>query len=308
MIERDLALVGVGRWGRNLARNFSSLGVLHTICDADVTLAKQFQEEDVAFTDNFQSILNDRNICKVAIAAPAHLHYALAKEAILHGKDVFVEKPLCLDFEEAEKLCQLASEKERILMVGHVLQYHPAINVIRDCIAKGVLGELRYLSSHRFNFGPFRTENVVWDFAPHDLSILLSLAGSEPIDVQCFQSKNLSNVPDLATLHLTFSATLKGHVCVSWASPFKEQRLSLIGTKGIVVFDDTRPWNQKIELTPLQGFEKSDSRFIPVPEREPLREECVHFLACCCTRRSPRTDGREALRVMSVLDRSYSKI
>ena len=189
MPEQSLALIGAGYWGKNLARNFYELGALHTICDPRSEVLAKYQEEypEVAAAQDFTDVLNDKDIDRVAIAAPAEQHYSVARQAIQAGKDVYVEKPLCLDVAEADELIALADKQQRILMVGHLLQYHPCIEKLKELVGKGDLGQLQYITSNRLNLGKIRTEeNALWSFAPHDLSVILSLTGdSLPTDVQC---------------------------------------------------------------------------------------------------------------------------
>jgi len=311
----DLALVGAGYWGKNLARNFHTLGCLQTICDARTATLRTFQSEydGVRKTTEMKAVLEDDTITKVAIAAPATLHYEIAKAALLAGKDVYVEKPLCLDEAEAQELVDLALEKSRILMVGHLLQYHPCILKLQALLAQGELGKLHYIASNRLNLGKIRQEeNALWSFAPHDISVILSLAGHQmPEQVRCVGGSYLSHdVADTTLTILRFADGVRAHIYVNWLNPFKEQKLTVVGSTGMVVFDDTRPWSEKLLLhrhyltwadgqTPIPS--KKPGEPILVEETEPLRNECLHFLECCSNRRPPRTDGHEGLRVLSVL-------
>ncbi len=313
--SRDLALIGAGYWGKNLARNFHALGCLHTICDAQAAILKTYQTgyDGVMKTTEIQEVLEDATISKVAIAAPAALHYQIAKAALLAGKDVYVEKPLCLDESEAQELVELADQKSRVLMVGHLLQYHPCILKLQSLVAQGELGKLHYITSNRLNLGKIRREeNALWSFAPHDLSVILSLAGHQmPEQVRCVGGSYLSrDVADTTLTILKFADGVRAHIYVTWLNPFKEQKLTVVGSTGMVVFDDTRPWNEKLLLyrhyltwadgqTPTPS--KKPGEPVLVEEAEPLRNECLHFLECCRDRRPPRTDGHEGLRVLRVL-------
>ena len=311
----DLALIGCGHWGKNLARNFNQLGVLHTLCDLSQLLLDAYTEgyTTVRKTTSPDEILKDKEITKVAIAAPAVHHYGLAKSALLAGKDVFVEKPLCLDVEEGLELVELAEQSGRILMVGHLLQYHPCVQALQELVSQGELGQLYYITSNRLNLGKIRREeNALWSFAPHDLSVILSLSGNElPEEVRCFGAAYLHHkVADTTLTTLRFPSALRAHVHVSWLNPFKEQKLTVVGSNGLAVFDDTKAWAEKLVLhrqymswangqvpTPRKGAAEA----VVVPEGEPLANECVHFLECCKQRTTPRTDGREGLRVLRTL-------
>jgi UDP-2-acetamido-3-amino-2,3-dideoxy-glucuronate N-acetyltransferase len=315
-MKRTLALIGAGYWGKNLARNFHALGCLRVICDRSQALLNDYkgQYADVQLSTDSEAVLNDELIKQVAIAVPAVAHYALAKAALLAGKDVFVEKPLCLEVAQAEELAALAEKLGRVLMVGHLLQYHPYLLKLRDLVAEGELGKLHYIVSNRLNLGKIRTEeNALWSFAPHDISVILSLIGNHlPERVRCTGEHFLSDgVADTTVTTMRFPGRVLAHVYVSWLNPFKEQKLTVVGSNGMAVFDDMLPWDKKLSLyrkhmtwsdgrTPVPN--KVDAEYISVPQSEPLRAECEHFLQCCADRRIPRTDAHEGVRVLRVLN------
>lgn len=320
--QPNLALVGAGYWGKNLARNFLALGGLHTLCDANPQTLASYGEEyaGVAREPSFEKVLANEQITSVAIAAPAHLHFALAKQAILAGKDVYVEKPLCLDIAEGEQLVALAAEHQRLLMVGHLLQYHPCILELQRMVHTGELGKLQYITSNRLNLGKIRQEeNSLWSFAPHDISVILSLVGGQlPEEVRCIGEAYLTQgVADTTLSTFKFAAGVRAHVYVSWLNPFKEQKLTVVGSSGMAVFDDTKPWDEKLVVhrdyltwesgrTPTPN--KSQGEYRKLEQREPLREECAHFLDCCQRRTQPRTDGQEGLRVLRVLKAAHQSL
>lgn len=321
MAEKNLALIGGGYWGKNLARNFLSLGVLHTLCDTRrETLASYSNEyELVRKSTSLTEVLSDNSVTRVAIAAPAALHYKIARESLLAGKHVFVEKPLCLATDDAQDLISLAKDSGLTLMVGHLLQYHPCIVTLRSLVAEGQLGRLFYLTSNRLNLGKIRSEeNALWSFAPHDISVILGIAGKTPETVQCTGESYLTaGVADTTMTQLAFSGGIRAHIYVSWMNPFKEQKLTVIGSEGMAVFDDTKPWNEKLVIyrdylqwengqTPIA--KKSNAIPVLVPEREPLREECNHFIECSNTGSRPLTDGEEGLRVLQVLDAAQKSL
>lgn len=312
--KKSLALIGTGQWGQNLARNFNSLGVLHTLCDVNKDALAPYRDgyEDVHKTNSVEEVLENREITEVAIAAPAVFHFQLAKDALQAGKDVFVEKPLCLDEEGGRELVECAQRRERILMVGHLLQYHPCVRKLRSLIAQGELGKLFYVTSNRLNLGRIRREeNSLWSFAPHDISVILSLAGELPESVRSTGEAYLNfGIADTTLTMLRFVSGLRAHVYVSWLNPFKEQKLTIVGSQGLAVFDDTKPWKEKLIIhrqylnwfdgqTPLPC--KRDAERVEVEESEPLQNECLHFLDCCRQRTRPETDGIEGLRVLKVL-------
>jgi len=313
---KNLALIGAGYWGRNLARNFHQLGALAVVCDSsdDVLAAQSAACPGIRVTKSVEELLSDASIKRVAIAAPAARHFDLAQRALQAGKDVFVEKPLALDVREGLALVELAEKHGRILMVGHLLQYHPCVRAIQRLVAEGALGKLQYITSNRLNLGKIRREeNALWSFAPHDISVVLSLVGGEmPDRVRCIGEAYLHHgVADVTLTTMSFPGGVNAHVHVSWINPFKEQRLTVVGSHGMLVFDDTLHWAEKVMLyrQPLvwEGgavptAKKAAGEAVVVPEEEPLRLECSHFLECCDERRAPVTDGEEGLRVLEVLN------
>jgi predicted dehydrogenase/acetyltransferase-like isoleucine patch superfamily enzyme len=309
-----VAAVGCGYWGKNLVRNFAELGALAAICDPNRDAADELADRYHIPVAEFEAVLHDSEIAGVAIAAPATLHAELARRAIEAGKHVFVEKPLALTLAEAEQLCALAERADRRLMVGHLMQYHPGFGKLRDLVSVGVLGRLEYIYSNRLNLGKVRREeDILWSFAPHDLSMILSLVGQEPAEVTAQGGYYLhKTIADVTTTHLAFPGGEHAHVFVSWLHPFKEQKLVVIGDRAMAVFDDGQPWSRKLLLYPhriewreaLPVPQRAEADPVPLDEGEPLNLECQHFLDCVATGSRPRTDGREGLRVLRVLARA----
>nr|NGX58778.1 UDP-2-acetamido-3-amino-2,3-dideoxy-D-glucuronate N-acetyltransferase [Chlamydiota bacterium] len=322
MLVKNLAVIGAGRWGKNLVRNFFELKVLHTICDTNEALLDQYQEKypDVQLTTNLKTVLENPNISRVVIASPAFQHYKMAKQALLAGKDVYVEKPLCLDCSEAEELIQISEKKGLILMVGHLLQYHPCVLRLEELIGAGELGKLQYIVSNRLNLGAYRLEeNALWNFAPHDVSVILSLCGHRlPDQVRCTGAAYIStSIADTTLTILRFPGNIRAHIYVSWLNPFKEQKLVVVGSNGMAVFDDTKPWKEKLLLyrnhvTWTDGHiplaTKNEPENIVPTEKEPLRNECLHFIRYCDERITPKTDGHEGLRVLKVLQAAQASL
>jgi UDP-2-acetamido-3-amino-2,3-dideoxy-glucuronate N-acetyltransferase len=307
-----VALVGAGHWGKNLVRNFAELGALSMVCDQDPgALARATQICPGVWTcASLSEVLATPEIEAIAIASPAASHYALAKEALLVDKDVLVEKPLALKADEGQELVDLAEKGGRILMVGHILHYHPALQKLKAIIDAGELGKIQYIYSNRLNIGKIRKEeNILWSFAPHDISAMLLLLGEMPTEVSVQGGNYLqSNVADVTMTVLSFGSGVKGHIYVSWLHPFKEQLLVVVGDRRMAVFDDTSPdrklvlYSHKIDwIDRLPVARKAEGEVAPVDAVEPLRTECAHFLECVQTRRKPRTDGAEGLRVLRVL-------
>lgn len=310
----SIALVGSGYWGKNLVRNFHELGALGMIVDPDPGVRERMGKlyPGVRLASSFSEALTAKDIDAVAIATPAETHATLAREALLAGKDVYVEKPLCLDEAEGKALIETAIAHQRILMVGHLLWYHPVLLKLKELIAQGELGRIRYIYSNRLNIGKMRREeNVLWSFAPHDVSVILGLLNEMPVTVSTSGGNYLhQQIADVTLSHLDFASGIKAHIFVSWLHPFKEQKLVVVGDKKMAVFDDTIPWAQKLTLF---GHEikwhdnipeaiKAEGQHVEVPQEEPLRSECAHFLECVKTRHKARTDGAEGLRVLQVLN------
>ncbi len=317
-MSRNVAVLGCGYWGKNLVRVFSELGVLRAVCDVDPKRFEtlKLQGDPPRFVNELSQVLDDQEIKAVAVATPAATHYDVVKRCLEAGKDVFVEKPLALNVQQGAALVELAKQRSRILMVGHILLYHPAIIKLRQLIQEGQLGRLLYCYSNRLNMGLIRTEeNILWSFAPHDISVLLHLLGEEPVSVDAEgQSYLTPGVVDVTLSRLKFKSGVTAHIYVSWLHPVKEQRLVIVGSEKMAIFDDTA--EKKLVLYPhrvdWQGRVpkalKADAVVIELEKAEPLKEECRHFLDCVATRRSPLSDGQEGLRVLRVLDASQRSL
>jgi len=317
--KKNIACIGAGYWGKNLVRNFASLGVLHTICDLDREKLKKFQElyPEVELKTNIQEVFQDSDIQGVVVATPAETHFKLVRQALEMGKDVFVEKPLALSVREGEKLVTLSRENGKILMVGHILEYHPGILKLKELVKKGELGKINYVYSNRLNLGKFRKEeNILWSFAPHDISVILLLLEEMPQEVSAHGGNYLQQeVADVTVTNLRFASGVQAHIFVSWLHPYKEQKLVVVGDKKMVVFNDVVPQDKLllyehqidwIDRAPVPR--KEDARVIEIPDTEPLREECAQFVESIVSRRNPRTDGEEGLRVLRILEASQESL
>jgi UDP-2-acetamido-3-amino-2,3-dideoxy-glucuronate N-acetyltransferase len=306
-------LIGFGHWGRNLARNLHGLGVLRGVCDtrSERRQAALKSYPEIDSHPNVEAVLTDDAIDCLVVATPAVTHFEISQLALEAGKDVLVEKPLALRTEEGERLVDLADRNRRVLMVGHVLRYHPAVVELRRLVATGELGSLRYLYSNRLNMGRIRTEeNSLWSFAPHDISVMLALLGSEPLSCSCRGSAYVnSEVADVTLSDLDFSDGVHAHIFVSWLHPFKEQRLVVIGSEKMAVFDEAAAdklvlYPHRVEWTErVPSAVKQAGQPVEIGKIEPLRAECEHFVDCVLRRATPITDGQEGLRVLKVLDR-----
>ncbi len=312
-MTNGVAVVGCGYWGRNLVRNFAELGRLAAVVDLDRNVSEALSVRYGVPARSFDEVLADGAVEGIATASPAHLHRDIAIKAFEAGKHVFVEKPIALSLKDGRAMQSAAERAGRILMVGHLLQYHQAYIRLREMVCEGAIGKLRYCYSNRLSIGKLRTEeDVVWSFAPHDLSMVLGLTGEPPVRVSA-EGANVVSGPgvnielaDAAHLHLSFAAGVRAHIFVSWISPFKEQRFVAIGETGSLVFDDVKPWDQKLTLTSHRvedgpALKKGETIAIKVDQSEPLTEECRHFLGAMAGEHPVRTNADEALAILDIL-------
>jgi UDP-2-acetamido-3-amino-2,3-dideoxy-glucuronate N-acetyltransferase len=316
----QIALVGCGYWGKNLCRNFHALGALSTVVDA--TENGQATARSIApnaiISNNFDDILGADQIQGVGLATPAETHADLAIQAMRSGKDVFVEKPMALSISDAEEMQKVALETDRILMVGHLLEYHPAVLKLRELIDSGELGKINYIYSNRLNFGKVRTEeNALWSFAPHDVAVILRLLGQSPIEVSASGGSYLTqDVADVTVSNLRFSNNCRAHIFVSWLHPYKEQRLVVVGDQKMAIFNDVAAYGEKLQLysqrVEFDGnvpvLKKENAEFISHADTEPLHEECAHFLEYMKSRNKPLTDAQSGIEVLKVLNACQSSI
>jgi len=323
----QIGCVGVGGWGKNLARNYHEIpgANLRYMCDLDEKRLQGMvtQYPGAKITASFSDLLEDPELQAIVIATTAPSHFELAKAALLAGKDVFVEKPLVLDINHAEELIAIADQHQRILMVGHLLEYHPVVNRLRELVQAGELGDLHYIYCQRLNLGTVRgDENALWNFAPHDISVILYLLGKEPSDVsargQCYLQ---GGIEDVVFLTMNFHDESMAHVHVSWLDPHKSRKITVVGNRKMAVFDDLEA-NEKLRLYDKGAELNTDYntyaeyvalRFgdITVPYikmGEPLRAECQHFLDCIRDRTQPVSDGRDGLRVIKVLQAAQESL
>lgn len=313
MTNVNVAVVGCGYWGKNLARNFAQLGALKAIVDPNPETAKTHADAHNVAAMDMATALADDSIHAVVIAAPAELHKALTLEAIGAGKHVYVEKPLALSVADGEEMRDAAKAAGVTLMVGHLLQYHPIFVALRDRVRAGELGKLRYAYSNRLSMGKFRLEeDAFWSLAPHDVSMILALFDEAPSEVRGGGLDFITpGVADESRIDMVFPSGGRAHVFASWLHPFKEQRLVVVGDKAMAVFEDSQPdWDKKLAFYrhevdmsgPVPAPVKADVEYIDVPHGEPLKSECQHFLDCVASGETPFSDAEEALRVLRVLE------
>lgn len=306
MKEQKIAVIGCGVWGRNIVRNFYNLNVLDTVCDIDdENLKKVTQDYDsVKVTKDYKDIIKNPEITGVAIVTPSHTHYKLVKEMLLAGKNVYVEKPLSTVAEEARELTNLANDRDLVLMVGHLLLYHPAVNRLKMLVDEGVLGEIVYAQSDRLNVNYFKNDrSVMWDLAPHDVSMISYVTGKEPLRVisatGCSSERN--EIMDITHIGIEFEDGVIGQISDSWITPKKHVILLVRGTKATAILDDTLPEN-KLQI--FDNFAAGTSKDIRLDylEIEPLKLECQHFIGCCETGKKARSDGENGFTVVKILE------
>ncbi len=308
--DRNIAVIGTGYWGKNLVRNFAELGALRLICDANEQILSDLQTKfNVEGVTNFAEVLANTDTQGVVIATPAVTHHDLVIQALAAGKDVFVEKPLALNLQGAVNIKSTVNKYNRILMVGHLLEYHPALIKLRQMVKEGTIGEIQYMYSNRLSFGKIRTEeNVLWSFAPHDICMILGFMENLPNSVQAFGSANVTEVEDFSIINLEFNDNKKAHIFTSWLHPFKEHRLVVVGDAGTLVFDDVSQdaklvlYDQEIKISDgIPILAKKSQTTIAIEQNEPLKLECQHFLDCIQTRETPITDVENGINVLTVL-------
>ncbi len=308
-----VGLIGAGGWGKNLAQKLHELGALGAIAEirpeAREELKSRYRETPI-YPDH--RVLLESDLPAVVIATPAATHYALAKEALLSGKHVFVEKPLALCSKEAEELVEIAERLGKILMVGHLLLYQPAIRFIKDFLDSGTLGEVWSFHHERLNLGRVRSvENALWSLGIHDVAVLLFLVGRCPEKIQaCGQAVLQPEVEDSVYLHLSFSEGLQAHIHCSWLWPEKRRRLTIIGSKGMLVFDEvgqTLVFHRKY-MTPDLVHHDGGSEILFQNADEPLKLELQHFLECLQMGKRPLSDGRSAVDVAKILEEATCQL
>ncbi len=305
-----IAVLGCGYWGSNHIRTLKSLGVLAAVSDANAARAEGFASEHDCIAIAPEDLFDHPDIDALILALPPQFHAEYAIRAMRAGKDVLVEKPIALTVADAEKAVAVAREEKRIIMVGHVLRFHPAFEKLKALIDQGDLGEVRYIHSHRLGLGKFHTENdALWDLAPHDLSMILAITGASPVEVRGEGAALLDHLSDFAHVHMRFPGGLRSHLFTSRLNPYRERRLTVVGDKAMAVFDDVEPWPRKLAVyrhavwqdSGHWAFTANEPAYVQVEEGMPLTRELEHFIHCIETREAPRTTGEEAIEVLRIL-------
>ncbi|NNM71461.1 Gfo/Idh/MocA family protein [Enterovirga aerilata] len=307
-----VVVVGCGRWGRNHVRNYAELGALAGVVDRHPERAAAMAEAHGVPALSLEDAIGSSDVSGIVFALPPSQNLPLGLRVLEAGKHLFVEKPLALSVSEGARLCAAAEAGRRVLMVGHILRYHPAFAALLGLVHGGRLGRVRSIVSTRLDLGAIRREeDALWALAPHDVSMVLALTGAEPDRVSAFGGYHThSDIADTATLALRFPGGAAAEIRSSWLHPYKEQRLVVVGTEAMAVFDDREPWPRKLAFHPYRIvetggtalIERGEPEAVPVEEGEPLRLECRQFLRSIASGEPPPTDGREALRVLRVLE------
>ena len=313
--ELNIALIGCGNWGKNIARNLYEMGSLACIYDSNIKLSEKLSHDYSLPILKLNKIFHDQNINAIVVASPAVTHKDIAIEALKNNKDVFIEKPFCLSLADAQKLSELATNKNKILMVGHLLNYHNAFIKMKELIKNGKIGALQNIRANRLALGAIRSkESVIYDLSAHDISMIISITEELPIDVNVQSIHHHNNIgPDAISVKLSFSKGLTALINSDWMCPYKEHKFSAIGTKGSLIFDDTKTWSEKLLYNP--SFVTSNNEIVSLPtekikiqENEPLKSELKEFINCLHSRKNPLTDHKEAIKVQTVLDMLDKKI
>lgn len=323
----NIGIAGCGQWGINLVRNYNQTHNcrIKTIAEPDSERQDFIKEnyKEICITSDFNELVNDKEIDALIIATPAGLHYEMAKKSLLAGKHTFVEKPLALNFSEAEELVKLAEDRKRILMVGHTVIYNDAIAMVKDFINDGKIGEVYYAYASRLNLGKVRSDiNVMWNFAPHDVSVLLYLLNSKPISVSAKGNSYIQdNIEDVVYLSITFENRVNSQIHLSWLDPNKKREITIVGSKKMLVYDDMSDERIKIYDKGIDKENKDEyiggykdfgeyrlilrAGDVLIPKvnlNEPLKRECQHFVDCIIENKEPLTSGRSALDVVKILE------
>lgn len=297
-----VTVIGCGHWGKNIVRNLAALGALGGVADQDGARATEIAESYGVSALSVADALENPAYPAVAIATPVITHESMVQTALAAGKDVFVEKPMALSRASAEKFLTLAREKNRVLMTGHLLRYHPAFIKLLEQVHAGAIGRVRHIAAHRLHYWPMHPEeDVLADLAPHDLAMIDAITHSLPDDVFIHRHSYLQTPhADLAKVHLRYGE-ISAHIYLSRINPFKEHRFTVIGETGALVFDDGKNWDEKLVLSRPEG--PSIHQAIALEMDEPLGREIKHYITCLETRAEPLTGGDHALRVSETLEK-----
>ena len=318
-----VGMVGLGYWGPNVARNFDALSSceLAWCCDADEAQRERWGKvyRETRFTPDLEDLLGDESLDAIVVTTPVPTHASMVETVIGAGKHCFVEKPLAQNLEDAERIAALAEQENKVLMVGHLLEYHPGIVQLREMVESGALGDVRYIYGQRLNLGRLRfDENALWSLGAHDVSVLLALAGEMPVEAQARGECYITDgVEDVVFCYLGFESGLAGHLHLSWLDPHKERKITVVGANKMATLNDMEMerkltiYDKGFDPTPQESSFGGDREYVtrsagifspPIGNREPLAIECEHFVDCVLEGSTPRSDGHSGARVVRVLE------
>ncbi len=315
-----IAIIGLGYWGPNLLRNFLAISDLEVVgCEKDEKRLKEVKEmfPNASYVSDYNVLLGDKDLKAVAISTPLGSHYSIAKEFLEGGKDVFVEKPMTKSSIEVKELIKIAEEKDAVLMVGHIFEYNDAVIKVGELIKSGEIGEVQYITSTRVNLGIHRKDsNVLWDLAPHDFSIIFNWLDSNPVSIATTAKESVvDGIPDVAFIQSTFPSGMIADIQVGWLAPSKIRETIVVGSKKMIVYDETNPqekvkvYNSGVDIEDphdygefLLSYRSGAIHSPTLSTREPLRTELNHFVECVRERKKPNTDGYNALRVIKAVE------
>lgn len=310
----QIGVVGCGYWGSNHIKTLASLGLLSAVTDQDFSKAKSLASTFNARALTMEEMLEDKNIQGLVIASSAETHYEVAVRAIKAKKNLLVEKPIALSSDQAQELCESANKEKLVFMVGHLLNFHPAYQKVKDLVSSGRIGRILSIKARRFSMGQIRKEeNVLWSFAPHDIALILGLSNHKLKVNYAYGKKIISSIEDEYFVGFELDDGVKAEINVSWFHPYKEHKLFIIGDQGSVVFDDSLPWSNKVTLYPYQispVLKKEESIAVPVEEKYPLTEELLYFNNCIVNQIMPNIStslqGLEVIKIIEEIEK-YAK-
>jgi predicted dehydrogenase len=324
----NIGVVGCGYWGPNLVRNFRSLSDsrVASICDiSEERLAHlKMLYPDIEGETRYENLLNDTTLDAIVVATSVKHHYPMARSSILAGKHTFIEKPFASSVAQCEELIALAKQEGVVLMVGHTFLYSPAVRKIKEIVANGDIGTIRYISARRLNLGLFQKDiNVAWDLAPHDISIILHIMDESPISINCRGAAHITpGIEDVTSMSLHFTEEKSAVIQSSWLDPRKVREMTIVGSDRMIVFDDVAP-QEKIKIFDVRverpphydtfaefhyAYHYGDMYSPYIKQDEPLRSECQHFIDCIRTGQEPLTDGNKGLEVVRILEASTASL
>ena len=315
MYKSKVGLIGLGKWGKNIYRNLETFNVLEKVYDNDLENLSKFATDKTKIANNSDEIILAKNIDSIFIASPAQTHKEYIIRSLLNNKNVFVEKPLCLSLHESHEIKKIASQVKKIVFVGHLLQYHNAFKELKNNVQLGKIGNLKIIKSNRLNFGCIRhKESVLYDLTSHDISMILSITKKLPKKVEVNAIfKYSQKIADYINVVLYFEKNIIAIINSDWISPYKEHRFSVLGSKGSLIFDDVKDWQEKLVYNPSLINENKNITYKPeiainVIKHEPLKQEIKAFLHCVENKETPLTDIEEALNVQIVLNMIEEKL